>query len=213
MIILEKHIVPQGQSPARLSDYANGLFETIPSRKGIRKAIERGEVLLDGQVGQTGSWVAPGQEIQLLQSERAPHRIFELQLEILYEDDHLAVIFKPGGYPVSGNQFQTIQHALPFNLKPSTLPGRLPAPLPVHRLDGPTSGLLLVAKERAAGIELGRQFEQKTVQKRYEAIVIGALEPQGELRAPIDGKPALTRFEVLQTRPSLKNGTLSWVSL
>lgn len=213
MIILEKHTVPPGQAPARLSDYANGLFESIPSRKGIRKAIERGEVLLDGEVGQTGTWVAPGQLIQLLQSEQVSARIFELKLEVLYEDDHLAVIFKPGGYPVSGNQFQTIQQALPFNLQPSTLPGRLPAPLPVHRLDSPTSGLLLVAKERAARIELGQQFEEKKVQKRYEAIVIGEIAPAGIINTPIDDKPALTRFKLLKTGPSLKSGTLSWLAL
>ena len=80
---------------------------------------------------------------------------------VIIEDEDLAVIFKPAGISVSGNQFKTIQNALLFNITPSTNKDALNWPLPVHRLDNQTSGLLIVAKTKTARIKLGQAFENK----------------------------------------------------
>jgi RluA family pseudouridine synthase len=136
-----------------------------------------------------------------------------LPLEILYEDEQLALLIKPADYVVSGNTFQTIERSLPFNLKPSTAADAYPQAKAVHRLDRPTAGLLLVAKTATARKHLGAQFEQKTIQKRYQAIAIGELPTKGSIATAVDGKAAYTTYSVVQAVDSLKNGRLSLVDL
>lgn len=213
MQTLQTHTVPPNTPPARLSDYARGLFPTLPSRKSVKKAIKRGEVWIDGQPGTTGQWVQPGQQIQLVDLEQTPPKTYELALEVIYEDEHLAAINKPAGLPSSGNRFRTAQNALLHNLSLSPAEDALPWPVPVHRLDAPTSGLLLVAKTRSARIELGRQFEEKEIRKTYRAVVIGQTPENGILDTPVDDKPALTRYERRQHVRSLKNDWLSLLDL
>jgi len=100
------------------------------------------------------------------------------------------------------------------NLKISTAVDAFELPRPVHRLDYATSGLLLIAKTTSANIALSRQFENKTIQKRYQAIVIGKLAAQkGEIEEAIEGKSAITKYQVKQTSPSLKTGHLSLIDL
>lgn len=213
MIIIDSHIVPDIISKSRLSDYACDLFPAIPSRKGIKKAIKRGAIRINGEPAATGDWVLPGQQIELIAIDQAPTKIFPLQLDIIFEDEFLALIRKPAGYVVSGNQYQTIENALPFNLKKSDLPDALQSPKPVHRLDGPTSGLLLVAKTRTAHTHLAKQFEHKTIEKKYQAIVLGDLPEEGLLNEAIEGKAAETHFKLISKISSLKNGILSLVDL
>ena len=214
MIVLARHIVPDGTPPDRLSDYARGIFpEHLPSRKGLKKAILAGRVLVDGRPGETATRISAGQTLQLLADERPSKRPFELSLATHYEDEHLALVFKPSGLAVSGNRFRTVENALPFNLHPSSRPDALGRPLPVHRLDAPTSGLLLVAKTIAARIELGRQFEAQEVEKRYQAVVLGRPPDTGIFDLPIDGKESLTHYRRRHTVPSLRSGWLSLMDL
>ncbi len=213
MNILQQHIVPEGTPRQRLSDYAPEVFEDhIPSRKGIKKAIKRGALLINGKVGHTGDWVVGRQQLTLLEMA-STHKILELPLEVVLEDDHLAVINKPGGIPVSGNQFRTIQNALPFNLQPSDQKDRLLLPRPVHRLDSPTCGLLMVAKTSRAAMDLGRQLKERAVKKRYQAVVMGKMDEKGCFKQPIEGKPAATHYELLEQYRSIKNDWLSLVDL
>jgi len=111
------------------------------------------------------------------QTERRP----PFELPVVYEDDHIAVVNKPAGvvcYAPKGQGYscmETIRAALPFVLKPpkrGTL-SILRRPMSVHRLDKPTTGLLLIAKTKPALVELGRQFAQREVHKTYTAIVNG----------------------------------------
>ena len=213
MIVLDRHIVPKLDNPVRLSEYACGLFPTVPSRKGIKKAIIRGQLKVNGTKGHTGYWVQPNDVLELYEAEIKVGKVFELSFPVVYEDDHLAVILKPAGYQVSGNQFQTVQNALPFNLKPLSSGADLSSPLPVHRLDKPTTGLLLVAKTRISRINLGRQLEEKKIQKRYQAIVIGKTIEEGLIDEPLEGKSAITRFKRVKSCDSLKNGTLTWLDV
>lgn len=142
-----------------------------------------------------------------------PPKIFPLKLEILYEDDFIAVINKPAGISVSGNLYKTIVNALGFNLKVSTQKDALNWPLPVHRLDNQTSGMLIIAKTITARIELGNAFENKEVKKVYQAVVIGKTPLHGRINKKIDEKESLTDFKTIKTVDSLKNESLSLLEL
>lgn len=121
----------------------------------------------------------------------------------------MAIINKPAGITVSGNTFKTIANALRYNLKKSSQLDALYIPTPVHRLDNQTSGLLLIAKTKTAQIELGNQFINKTIQKKYCAIVIGKTHSNRTINTPIENKDATTDFEIIKVVKSLKYENLS----
>ncbi|NEW79367.1 MAG: RluA family pseudouridine synthase [Gelidibacter sp.] len=150
-----------------------------------------------------------GQVIDLLETPQSQPKIFELQLEVLFEDNFMAAIHKPAGFSVSGNAYKTIYNSLPYNLKKSSEPDALPWPTSVHRLDNQTSGILLVAKTKTAQIALGNQFENHTIQKKYCAVVIGKVFSNGGIKTPIEDKTAETDFEVVTVVNSLRFEQLS----
>lgn len=113
-----------------------------------------------------------------LQSTR--HRKPPFEVPVVYEDDHLAIVNKPAGIVVYGQKYHhdgimTVRTALPFVLTPPKIGtfSALHRPQPVHRLDKPTSGLLVVAKTKDALVHLSRQFKERRVLKTYVAIVSG----------------------------------------
>jgi len=101
-------------------------------------------------------------------------------LPVVYEDDHFAIVNKPAGVVCYTQKNQgagqlSVRQALPFVLKP---PKRgtmaiIRRPISVHRLDKPTSGLLLVAKTKPAMVDMTRQFVERRVKKTYTAILNG----------------------------------------
>lgn len=151
--------------------------------------------------------------IELLEKPQTQPKVFECSLEIIYEDQEIAVINKPAGLSVSGNAYKTIYNALPFNLKKSNSVDSLPWPTPVHRLDSQTSGLLLIAKTKTAQIELGNQFSKHTIQKKYYAIVIGKVHTNQTINLPIETKEAKTSFEIIKVINSLKYEDLSYLKV
>ena len=212
--IIAQHIVPDQVSPQRLSEYAVGIFAIFISRKGLKKAIKRGQILLDGAVGKTGDWVRPGQEIAVLADARKIPKVLPLSIPVVYEDDHLAILRKPASLPVSGNRYRTLENALPFNLKQSPLKEAMPWPRPVHRLDAATSGLMVVAKTYPAMVGLGQAWETGAVAKKYIAITWGILPAmKGSINTTIEGRPAKTIYQVLRTVNHPKLGRLSELSL
>lgn len=208
--IKETHTVPDGANKERLSEYARGVFESLPSRKSVKKAIKKNLLLVNGKPTETGHWVRPGEVLSVVESDRERPQ-FSFELEILFEDDRLAAIFKPGDLLVSGNQLRTVVNALEYNLKPSPQKDALVAPQPVHRLDRQTSGILLVAKTISAAAALGSQFEERKVDKRYLAIVKGKVPSDFVSDEDVDGKPAKTEFALKRTFTSKKFGPLSEV--
>ncbi len=213
MIILSQHHVPDSVSNIRLVDYSLKIFSEIPSKSGIKKAIKRGEILLNGEKTEQSAWVKHNDTITLVDLQNNPPKVYELKLEIVFEDDYLAVINKPAGISVSGNKYKTIVNALSYNLKPSTTADALKWPLPVHRLDYPTSGLLLVAKTKLARIELGNQFENRQVKKNYRAIVVGQPPDEGVIDNQIENQEAITEYKLIKVTPSLKVKQISLVDL
>jgi RluA family pseudouridine synthase len=154
-----------------------------------------------------------GQVSDLLETPQSQPKIFELQLEILFEDHFMAAIHKPAGFSVSGNAYKTIYNSLPYNLKKSSEPDALPWPTPVHRLDNQTSGILLIAKTKTAQIALGNQLENHTIQKKYCAVVIGKVLSKGKIKTPIEDKTAQTDFEVVTVVNSLRFEHLSLLNV
>ncbi|MGB0886510.1 MAG: RluA family pseudouridine synthase [Vicingaceae bacterium] len=213
MPVLKTHIVPNDFEEIRLYDYVQQIFPTIPSRKAVKKAIAREEILVNGHKTSTGHWIKAGQKIELLESNANPPKAYNLDLEIVFEDEYLAVINKPAGIPVSGNQFRTIQNAIIGNISLSHEEDALRWPKPVHRLDGPTSGLLIIAKTAKALVKLGQQFEQKQIQKKYAAIVMGKTPESGIVDTAIDGLKSLSEYKTLKTINSLRSKQLSLVEL
>lgn len=140
-----------------------------------------------------------------------------IPLEILYEDDDIAVVVKPCGmvvHPAAGNEDGTLVNALLFHLKNLSGIGGALRPGIVHRLDKDTSGLLLVAKNDAAHLSLSNALKERTIHKTYRAVARGAFrEPDGVIEAPIgrspkdrkkmavvaDGRYARTEYHVLES--------------
>lgn len=135
-----------------------------------------------------------------------------LQLETVYEDEYLAVVNKPSGMlSVPGKKNKESVMTIVEDRYPDAT-----GPMMVHRLDRATSGLLLIAKDKDTHEHLQRQFLTKDIQKRYVALLERELEnDQGEINLPLrvdlddrprqlvcfeHGKPALTRYEVIERK-------------
>jgi 23S rRNA-/tRNA-specific pseudouridylate synthase len=178
--IILKHIVESEENNIRIVDYILSSISHFPSKKSIKKAIKRQEVRVDGQTTTTAHWIKTGEIIEVLESENVSKN-YEINLKIYYEDEQIAVIEKPAGLQVSGNKFKTLSNTLSFNLSKSKASGALKRPLPAHRLDKQTSGIMLIGKTRKAIHALGLMFESQKIKKTYVALVEGVIDVQGEI--------------------------------
>lgn len=212
-LVKNTYPVTEIKTAIRFNTFCELMVKEIPSRKGIKKAIKKGAILLNNQIVEGGRWLNVGDVITLVDLNPKPPKEFQLNYPVVFEDDYLAVINKPAGYPVSGNQYKTIQNTLSFNLQKSTLEDALNWPLPVHRLDAQTSGLLIIAKTRLARIKLGQFLEQKKIQKTYHALVTGSVRLEGEICIELEAKEAITQIKVLKAILSLQNKHLTLLEL
>ena len=213
-MVTERHTITEVLAPqTRIYDYLPGKLETLPSRKGIKKALSKGYVVLNNQTAFSGDYVKKGDEIMLVSPEKQPFKLFPLKVDVVYEDEYIAVVHKPAGLITSGNYYKTLHNCLPYNLTLSNQKDKLVSPLPVHRLDRATSGLVIVAKTYKARMVLGEAFEHKTVKKSYYAIVQGYLKAHGVLNQPISGKEAITYFKTIASVPCKRNSSLTLVEL
>lgn len=169
--------------------------ETEYTRSYIKQLIDSGRVLLNGEKPKGGTIVKTGDIIDLDPPEpfiaATPNP--DIPVDIIYEDDDIAVINKPQGltvHPAPGNYNDTLVNALLARLSSlSAINGAL-RPGIVHRLDKNTSGVMVVAKNDKAHLSLSRQIADRTVTKIYMAIVDGHLkESKGRIDAPIGRSP------------------------
>ena len=213
MQLAETHIVEKLEKSIRFQEYGVGIFNTIPTKSGIKKAIKKELIFIDGLLATTSKFISGGEKIELFEAESST--VFErlqLNLEVLFEDSYLAIIYKPAGILVSGNRFVTIANGLTQNLKKSNQPDAV-RPQPIHRLDYPTSGILLIGKTSSSINALSALFKNKEIQKTYFAITIGEMKENGKMNFPVDEKIALTQFEVLQTVVSKRFTRLNLLKL
>ena len=207
------HQIPADPPSIRVDAYATSVFVALPSRAQARKAIKAGRLLVDGAPCRSAWFVRAGNTLTLTVPDTSRFTVMALPLTICHADPWLAVVHKPAGIHVRGNYARTIERAMRHNLPLSALPDALPDPDPVHRLDYRTSGLLLIARSALARVKLGQMFEERRIFKRYRAVVLGRLEGSGELDAPLDGRAALTRYQVVGHTRSLRTGWLTEVDL
>ncbi len=212
-----KGAVPPARAGERLDTFAAELAEITRSRAGA--LIREGRVFVDGAAqAKPGFKLKPGAEVRVEIPPAAPAAAEpeDIDLEILYQDDDLAVVFKPAGmvvHPAAGNESGTLVNALLRHLDNLSGIGGEIRPGIVHRIDKDTSGLLLVAKNDRAHVALSEQIKAHTVQRAYRAIVIGGFrEDEGVVNGPIGrhptdrkrmaivpgGREAETRWRVLE---------------
>ncbi len=213
---LETKSVPKNIKSQFLNLYLVANFKHIHSKGRAKKAILEGQILVNGKQAAINSKVFGGEQIVYLGKEKSHSfkKSYELKLDIVYEDEYLAIINKPGGLMVNGNQHNTLENALTFNLKPSNESDALAKPCPVHRLDVPTSGLVVVAKTERAQINLGREFQNHKVRKTYMALVAGKPNTESNtIETSINKSQAITNFELISTTQSNTFGVMSLVRL
>lgn len=209
----ELHIAPKPNETIRLQDYGVGIFKGAPSKSALKKAIKRKQVLVNGKLATTAMFIKEGDKIELrIPLGQTPHKTFQLELQSIFEDEHMAIVHKPAGVLTSGNSFKTIANALPNNLKTSSEADAI-LPQPAHRLDFATTGALTVGKTRKALHKLNMAFEKQQIKKVYYAICIGHLPEYGTIDVAIDGKDAKTYYRAIESVNSPRFGQLQLVQL
>jgi 23S rRNA pseudouridine1911/1915/1917 synthase len=217
------HVVGEPASGQRLDAFLAAVIKTI-SRARIRRSIDAGLATVDGRQEKPSYRVSSGERIEVRVAAAVEAPLPEpIPLDVLYEDDAIAVVNKPPGmvvHPAKGHWAGTLAAALVhrFNVQLSGVGGQV-RPGIVHRLDRDTSGVIVVAKTDAAHQSLAAQFHERHVKKEYLAIVAGrpdrdadrVNEPIGPhpthrekmaLRADHpDARPAETFFEVVERFP------------
>jgi 23S rRNA pseudouridine1911/1915/1917 synthase len=212
--ILETYIVPPLKKPIRLSDLRAGTFSLIVSRKAFTKLIKANLVHVNNNLSTTATPLLGGEIITVFRDQTPSNKpSVKIALDVIYEDEYLAIINKPPGVEVSGNKRYTIANALDKALKRSNQEDALLRPEPIHRLDYPTSGCLLIGKTSTSVMMLNRAFKEKKIDKVYYAITIGKQKASGTIKIPLEGKSCITHFEVIDTVASIKYEALNLVKL
>lgn len=215
-----RFVAAKGQSILRVDKFLMQLVENA-TRNKIQQAAEKGNIFANGVPVKSNYKVKPFDEIKVMLS----HPPFEnrvdpenIPLDIVYEDDSLLLINKPAGlvvHPGHGNYTGTLVNALAYHFE--SLPmNSSERPGLVHRIDKDTTGLLVIAKTEQAMTYLAKQFEEKTSEREYIAIVWGNIQQdegtiEGNLARhlkdrmqmavfadPEIGKPAVTHYKVLE---------------
>jgi 23S rRNA pseudouridine1911/1915/1917 synthase len=212
--------IPKGQEFLRIDKY---LMHMLPNstRNKIQNAATNGNIYVNDVPVKSNYKVKPLDVVRILLS----HPPFEnrvdpenIPLNIVYEDDTLLLVNKEPGmvvHPGHGNYTGTLVHALAYHfenlpMNSSERPGL------VHRIDKDTSGLLVIAKTEASMTHLAKQFEAKTSEREYIALVWGNVkEDEGTIEGniarhvkdrmqmavfsdPEIGKPAVTHYKVVE---------------
>jgi 23S rRNA pseudouridine1911/1915/1917 synthase len=235
--------IEQKDASQRLDEFLAARFGSL-TRMRIANLIEAGGAEVNGEKARAGYRILAGDSLQLIFADDAPGAMSPepLPLEVSYEDEHLIVIVKPAGllvHPTRNVKRGTLANALTYHLNRTrieegrwaleaitaaqrdlgvsqTESGSVIRPGLVHRLDRETSGLMVVAKTDHAIRVLSRHFRKRLVEKRYLALVSGALDAEsGSIEAPIgrdpdqepkwrvmdEGKTAQTNFNVINRFP------------
>ena len=194
-----------------LSDY---------TRSAVKRLFEGGLVTINGKTAKPSQSVSAGDELActLPDPVEISARPEDIPIDIVYEDDDIAVVNKQQGLTVhigNGNLEGTLVNALLYRLKNLSGVGGALRPGIVHRIDKNTSGLMVVAKNDAAHVALAKQIEQKTCARQYLALLEGNLkedagtvttyigrDPKDRVRMavvpPEKGRIAITDYRVEQ---------------
>jgi len=188
------------------------------SRGRLQMWIEDGFVTVDGKTSKTKATVYGDEKIVILpqpDQETEAYKPEEMEVDIVYEDEHLIVVNKAAGvvvHPGNGNWSGTLLNGLLHHC-PQLI--GVPRAGIVHRLDKDTSGLMVVGKTLAAQTDLVRQLQARTVKREYWCLVWGTPQSGGTINAPmgrhqkdrvkmavstgLGAKPAITHYERIES--------------
>ena len=188
------------------------------SRSQVQKMIDEAKIKVNSKIVKANYKLSLNDviEYEMLEVKEVDLKPENLHLDIVYEDQNVAVVYKPKGmvvHPGAGNFDKTLVNGLLFELDNlSGINGEL-RPGIVHRIDKDTTGLLLIAKNDLAHQKLSEEIKSKETRRTYYALVEGViLEDEGRINAPIGrdpknrlkqavvegGKEAITTFKVLE---------------
>ena len=211
-------IVVSDNDRIRIDKYL--INNTDMSRNKIQKLINDGKIRVNGGLVKASYLVNINDKIEIDEdtSEEINVEPEEMKLDIVYEDNYLLVVNKPSGmvvHPGNGNYHHTLVNGLMYycNNNLSKVNGDI-RPGIVHRIDADTSGLLLVAKNDMVHNDLAKQIQEKSVDRKYIALVQGVIkEDSATIDAPIgrsvndrkkmcvtseNSKDAITHIKVLE---------------
>lgn len=211
-------IVVSDNERIRIDKYL--INNTDMSRNKIQKLINDGKIRVNGGLVKASYLVNINDKIEIDEdtSEEINVEPEEMKLDIVYEDNYLLVVNKPSGmvvHPGNGNYHHTLVNGLMYycNNNLSKVNGDI-RPGIVHRIDADTSGLLLVAKNDLVHNDLAKQIQEKSVDRKYIALVQGVIkEDSATIDAPIgrsvndrkkmcvtseNSKDAITHIKVLE---------------
>ncbi len=214
---MEELIVDQ-ENKERIDKYIAKCLPDL-SRVMVQKLIEEKQILVNEKSVKTSYTVQKGDKITITipEAKETTLKPQDIPLDIVYEDDDILVVNKAKGmvvHPAAGNPEGTLVNAVMAHCKGnlSGIGGEL-RPGIVHRLDKDTSGLLIVAKNDKAHIQMSKQIQDREVKKIYIALVRGIIsENEATINMPIGrsmqdrkkmavtkkGKEAITHFQVLE---------------
>ena len=188
------------------------------SRSQANEAIKNGNILVNGKAVKAKYSVKEGDLVtyDLPEPEVLEYEAEDIPLDIVYEDDDVAVVNKPQGmvvHPSVGHTSGTLVNALMYHIHDLSSINGVVRPGIVHRIDKDTSGLLMIAKNDRTHQALAEELKDKKSLRKYLAIVHGNISnDRGVIEAPIGrsekdrkkqtvtakGKPAVTHFKVLE---------------
>lgn len=196
-------------SEERLDNFVLPYFEGI-SRSQIKKMVDEGRILVNGKKVKAGYLLKSGDQLTLeaYQKETLSASPEPIELDILYEDEDIAIINKPQGmvvHPAVGNKNGTMVNALLYHMQSLSSVNGEYRPGIVHRLDKNTSGLLVVAKNDFAHANLSKQIADKTCHRYYLALVDGYIKEAGERTSYLgrDKRNRLKKAEVSEKEGKL----------
>jgi 23S rRNA pseudouridine1911/1915/1917 synthase len=184
------------------------------TRSQVQRLIEKGLLTVNGNLSRANYKTHTDDQLRLSIVEDSEELLPEdLDLNILYCDDFLIVVNKPAGmvvYPAAGHSSGTLMNAIAFHAaKLATIGGPL-RPGVVHRLDKDTSGVMAVALEDSAYYDLVAQFRERTIYRRYQALVFGNLrEASGVISLRI-GRSASDRKKMSTASGKSKEAVTAW---
>lgn len=205
------------QKSGRVDKYLTTELDTM-SRSKVQNLIADGYVIVNGETIKANYKLEAGDKVEVFvpEPEAVDVEAEDIPLDIIYEDKDIVLINKAQGmvvHPGAGNPNGTLVNALLFHIKDlSGINGEI-RPGIVHRLDKDTSGILIVAKNDEAHVNLSEQLQNRTVKRKYWALVHGVLPHEhGTINAPIGrdpkdrqkftvikgGKEAISHFRVLE---------------
>ena len=215
---MKDYVVKEDLNGIRLDKCIVSLDNEI-SRETAQRLIEEENILVNGKTSKASYKVVIGDKIRINKPEPKKTNIVpqDIPIEILYEDADIIVVNKPKGmvvHPANGNPDGTLVNAI-MNICKDSLSGIGGEIRPgiVHRLDKDTSGVLIVAKNDKAHINISEQIKNREVRKIYIALVRGVIkDDEATIDMPIgrstkdrkkmavikSGKPAVTHFKVLK---------------